>query len=47
MVFDASAAPRRIERQPYDASERLEKWPKQRRRLTALALFAYEAKAAA
>jgi predicted nucleic acid-binding protein len=45
VVVDASLALKWIEREPYseEASELLEKWQKQRRRLTAPALFAYEA----
>jgi predicted nucleic acid-binding protein len=45
VVVDASLALKWIEREPYsdEASELLEKWQKQRRRLIAPALFAYEA----
>lgn len=45
MVVDASLALKWIEREPYsdEASELIENWQKQHRRLTALALFAYEA----
>jgi predicted nucleic acid-binding protein len=44
VVVDASLALKWVEREPYsnEASELLEKWHKQRRRLTAPALFAYE-----
>ncbi len=45
VVVDASLALKWVEREPYsdEASELLENWHKQRRRLTAPALFAYEA----
>jgi len=45
VVVDASLALKWVEREPYsdEASELLESWQKQRRRLTAPALFAYEA----
>jgi predicted nucleic acid-binding protein len=45
VVVDASLALKWIEREPYsdEASELLKNWQKQRRRLTAPALFAYEA----
>jgi predicted nucleic acid-binding protein len=45
VVVDASLALKWVEREPYsdEASELLENWQKQSRRLTAPALFAYEA----
>jgi predicted nucleic acid-binding protein len=45
VVVDASLALKWVEREPYsdEASKLLENWRKQRRRLTAPALFAYEA----
>jgi predicted nucleic acid-binding protein len=45
VVVDASLALKWVGREPYsdEASELLESWQKQRRRLTAPALFAYEA----
>ena len=45
VVVDASLALKWVEREPYshEASELLENWQKQRRRLIAPALFAYEA----
>jgi predicted nucleic acid-binding protein len=44
-VVDASLALKWVEREPYndEASQLLESWQKQRRRLTAPTLFAYEA----
>jgi predicted nucleic acid-binding protein len=44
IVVDASLALKWVEREPYsdEASKLLENWQKQRRRLTAPVLFAYE-----
>jgi predicted nucleic acid-binding protein len=45
VVVDASLALKWVEREPYsdEASQLLDNWQKERRRLTAPALFAYEA----